>query len=179
MKRLYIPAILFIMTILEGVALELLPPNIVSGEMLIIPHWVLMFLILLAIFYDKESTYYSVMYALVFGLLIDIVYTGILGVYMFSYAAAIYFVLGLKKLLHDNILTGLILGIVGIISADIFINIIYMIVGIAPNGWEYYFTYRLWPTVLANLLFLIIIYPIFAKRLIGWSDNQVFERNRF
>ncbi|MFC3040017.1 rod shape-determining protein MreD [Virgibacillus xinjiangensis] len=179
MKRLYVPGILFLLTISEGVALDLLPPGIVSGDYLIIPHWVLIFLVMLAIFYDKESTYYSVLYALAFGFLIDIVYTGILGVYMFSYAAAVYLAHGLKKILHDNILTALLLGMLGIVAADIFIYVIYMIVGTAAMIWENYLMYRLLPTVLANLFFLIIFYPIIVKRLEKWSEMQVFDRNRF
>ena len=92
MKRLYLPLILFLFIVLEGVALDLLPVQLLSAQTLIVPHWVFIILIFIVIFYDKEDTYYSIVYAVIFGLLIDIVYTGILGIYMFSYGFGIYII---------------------------------------------------------------------------------------
>lgn len=79
MKHLYLPLILFLLLITEGVALEILPSSIVLSDTLIVPHWVFICLIFIAVLYDNENTYYSVLYALIFGILIDIVYTGVLG----------------------------------------------------------------------------------------------------
>lgn len=177
MKRLYLPLILFLLMILEGVALELLPAKLVITNSLIIPHWVFIFLVFIAIFYDEESTYFSIFYGVVFGLLIDIVYTGVLGVYMFSYAVSIYIIYGLRKMLHANIYGTLLLGFIGIVSADIAINFIYTVVGITDMLWKNYFIYRLLPTVLANLLFLIVSYPIFMRRLVKWRREQLNRNN--
>src|SRR5690625_651119 len=101
MKRLYLPLILFLFMVLEGVALELLPANLVMSNSIIVPHWVFIFLAFIAIFFDEENTYYSILYAVIFGLLIDVVYTGVLGVYMFSYAVSVYVIYGLKKMIHE------------------------------------------------------------------------------
>src|SRR5690625_6852625 len=70
---------------------------------IIVPHWVFIFLAFIAIFFDEENTYYSILYAVIFGLLIDVVYTGVLGVYMFSYAVCVYVFYGLMKMFHSNI----------------------------------------------------------------------------
>ena len=177
MKRLLLPLILFLFVVLEGVALELLPSNLVVGNLLIIPHWVLVFLVFLAIFYDYENTYYAVLYGLIFGLLIDVVYTGVLGVYMFSYAFVIYIIHGLKRMLHGNIYVTLILGFAGVASVDILIEFIYTMVGLTEAPWIDYFTHRLLPTVILNLVFLVILYPIFAKRLIRWGGEHLTKNN--
>jgi|SRR5690625_14736 len=168
MKRLYLPLILFLFMVLEGVALELLPANLVMSNSIIVPHWVFIFLAFIAIFFDEENTYYSILYAVIFGLLIDVVYTGVLGVYMFSYAVSVYVIYGLKKMIHANIYGTLLLGFTGVIFADLLINLIYTVVGITDMLWTDYFIYRLLPTVLANLLFLIVLYPVFMKRLVTW-----------
>src|SRR5690625_6893718 len=76
MKRLYVPLILLLFVVLEGVALDLLPVQLLNTKTLIVPHWVLIILIFIVIFYDLEDTYYSIIYGIIFGLLIDIVYTG-------------------------------------------------------------------------------------------------------
>ncbi|WP_188453509.1 rod shape-determining protein MreD [Virgibacillus oceani] len=173
MKRLYLPLILFLFVISEGVALELLPPKLVMSDLLIIPHWVLIFLVFVSIFYDKEQTYYSVLYGAIFGLLIDIVYTGVLGVYMFTYALVIYIIHGLKKLLHANIHVTLLLGFIGIVLADLVIYLIFFVIGLTEMPGKDYLIYRVIPTILANLLFLLVLYPFFKKRLIKWSEEQL------
>jgi len=174
-RRLYLPLILFLLLALEGVALDLLPISLLNNESIIISHWVFVFLLYIAIFFDSEQTYYSIIYGAVFGLLIDIVYTDVLGVYMFSYVIGVYMVFILKKLLHTNLIVTILLGIIGISIADILIYIVYAFIGITYLPMKSYLIYRLVPTVLANLIFLIIIYPFTKKRLIRWRKDQLIS----
>ncbi|MBP1968799.1 rod shape-determining protein MreD [Virgibacillus natechei] len=179
MKRLYLPFLLFLFLILEGVALELLPAGLIMSDLLIVPHWVLVILLFISVFYDREYTYYSVLYAFIFGLLIDIVYTGILGVYMFSYAFVIYIIQGLRKLLHGNILVTLLLAVIGITLADLSINMIYSTVGLVDMLWADYLMSRLVPTILANLLFLVFLYPVLMKPFASWGKEQLSGKKSF
>lgn len=171
MRRLLLPFILFLIVILEGVALELLPARLVTGDLLIVPHWALVFLVLISIFYDRENTYAAVIYGIIFGLLIDVVYTGVLGVYMFTYAFVIYIVHGFKKLLHANFYVTLLLGFIGIALSDIAIYLIFTVIGFTDIVWKHYVMYRLMPTILANLLFLTVLYPLVRKRLVKWREE--------
>lgn len=173
MKRLYLPLILFVVVVLEGVALNLLPPSMVKGSIFIIPHWALIVLLYFALFYDRQNTYYSVIYAGVFGLLIDIVYTSVLGVYMFAYALVIFMVHSIRNRFHGNLLSVFILGLVGISLADAIIHTVYSLAGLSSISWNLYLLHRLLPTVLANLLFLIAAYPFLARRLERWQQEQL------
>lgn len=179
MKRLIIPLFLFLFLVLEGVALELLPVSLVKGELIIVPHWVFVFLLFVAIFYDKENTYFSILYGLIFGLLIDIVYTEILGVYMFTYALVIYIVHGLTKMLQANIFVTLLLGTVGLVLAEVIINAIFSVIGISEMVWKDYFLYRMVPTVFANILFLLVLYPFTMKRFVNWRNEQLSKNTTF
>ncbi|WP_176447516.1 rod shape-determining protein MreD [Lentibacillus sp. CBA3610] len=179
MKRLLILLFLFVLLVMEGVALDILPVSLLKGDFVFVSHWVFMFLILIAIFYDREDTYFSVFYALLFGLLIDIVYTGVLGVYMFSYALGVYLVHGMTKLLHANFFVTLLLGTAGLILAEIFINFIFSVTGIAELAWQDYLVYRLVPTVMANIVFLLILYPFTIKRLVKWKEEQISASSQF
>lgn len=158
--------------VFEGIGVDILPSSILDSPSQVIPHWVFIFLIFIVIFYEKENTYFSVLYSVIFGLLIDIIYTNILGVYMFSYAIVIYMIHILKRFFHENFSVTVLLGIIGILLADLTINIIYAFIGIASFDWADYFYYRLLPTVLANLVFLILFYPIFKRRLMKWKKEQ-------
>src|SRR5690625_5297575 len=171
MKHLYLPLILFLMLNLEGVAIELLPNFLVNTSSLIVPHWVLVLLIFIAIFFDDEDTYYSVLYAVVFGLLIDIVYTNVLGFYMFSYAIIIYIIHELNRLFHTNLLVTIMLAFIGVSLADLSVYMIYTVIGMTDMLWADYLVYRLLPTVLANLIFLIIFYPLSRKKLLQWKED--------
>ncbi|MFD1171410.1 rod shape-determining protein MreD [Oceanobacillus picturae] len=177
MKRLYLPLILFLFLVMEGVALDLLPGSLLTGDLLIVPHWVLIYLVFITIFYDKETTYFSIIYALTFGLLIDVVYTGILGVYMFSYAFAIYITHLLNKMLHGNIHVSILLGAVAVILSDISIHVIYLVAGVNDMMWKDYFMTRLLPTLISNLVFLVVLYPIVVKRLTTWGQEQLSRSN--
>lgn len=176
MKRLYIPLMLFLLVVVEGVALDLLPFN--SIDTMIVPHFVLVFLVFITVFYDKENRYSAVIYAIIFGLLIDVVYTGILGVYMFSYAIVVYVIHKLKLLVHENFYVTLTLGFIAVTFADIFIYVVYINIGYASMMWGDYVFYRLLPTTLGNLIFLIILYPFLVKRLPTWIKEQP-SRNAF
>lgn len=175
MKRLYLPLILFLLMISEGVALDILPESVLTSDYLIVPHWVFIFLIFITIFYDKENTYYSILYGFIFGLLIDIVYTGYLGIYMFSYAMVIYLIHGLKKRFYTNILVTIMIGIIGLSLTDIVINLIYSSIGVIDIYWKDYLQYRLLPTILANIIFLIVFYSIARKKLVSWREEQLFD----
>lgn len=157
--------------VLEGVALELLPHQLLMGAYMIVPHWLFVILIYIAIFYDRNDTYYAVLYALIFGLLFDVVYTGVLGVYMFSYALVIYIVRGLKKLLQGNFYVLLLLSAFGIAIAELSIYTIFVVIGLVDMPIETYLLNRLIPTVLMNLLFLIVIYPFIIKPMRKWGTE--------
>ncbi|WP_047981704.1 rod shape-determining protein MreD [Ornithinibacillus contaminans] len=171
MRRLFLPLILLLLVVMEGIALDILPSSLIDGDLMITPHWVLMFLILVTIFYDRDNTYHSIIYAGVFGLLIDVVYTGVLGVYMFTYCVVIYFIHGLRNMLHSNIYTVLLFGIIGITVAEVIINTIYFVVGIMDATWIDYLMDRLIPSILANSLFILLLYPLLAKRLAKWNNQ--------
>lgn len=173
MSRLYLMIILFVLLAFEGVALDLLPATILESESLIISHWMLIFLIYIALFYDVKSTYHGVIYAAIFGLLVDIVYTDILGVYMFAYFITVYIVFLMGRSLKVNLVGTILLGIVGIVLADALIYFIYYFISITTIPIEDYAYYRLLPTVLANIIFLIILYPIVNKRLLRWQEKEL------
>lgn len=175
MRRLFFLPILFFILIFEGIALKLLPEMIVNTNLLIVPHWIFIFLVLMALFYDRADTYFSVLYACVFGFLVDIVYTSVLGVYMFTYPVAIYVIHLLKAIFHTNIYTAILMTSVGLAIAEIIIYFIYLTVDITDMFWVDNLFNRLLPTVIANIILLIILYPLLRNILIRWryrSESQ-------
>lgn len=173
MKRLIIPVILFVLFIFEGIAIDLLPVKIIVSEIVFVPHSVFVFLILVALYYDTEESFHSIIYAIIFGLMIDIVYTGVLGVYMIIYALGIYAVILMKRFLQTNWYMTVIMTVIGLIIVECSIVFIYSLVNIADPFSYHFIKFRLLPTVLANISILIVLYPLLFKKLIKWQEEQL------
>ena len=172
LKNLLIFSVSFLLLISEGIALDLLPASLTSSDTLIVPHWVLMFLILIAVLYDTDETFFSIIYGIVFGLLIDIVYTDVLGVYMFVYPFALYIAHLLKRLLQTNIHMTILIATISMIVVEVLLLFIYSVVGIVETTATSFIVKRLLPTLLANILFLIPLYLFSVNILRSWNKEQ-------
>src|SRR5690625_635280 len=158
MKRLLFLIILFGLLVLEVVAIDLLPAILTSSETLIVPHWVLIFLIIITLFYDTSETFFSIIYGVIFGFLIDVVYTDVLGVYMFVYPFTLYIVHFLKRLLQTNLTMTIIITSIGVLITELLLFLIYSIVDIVDIRMIAFQFHRFIPSFLANILFLLITY---------------------
>lgn len=173
MKRVYLPLILLIFLVLEGTAVDFLPREWITSDYNIIPHWVLIILVYMAVFYDYDRTYYCVLYGIIFGFLVDLLYTDILGIYMFSYGMVVYIIHGLKKLLHSNLFVAILLSVVGVALADVVLFVLYTFVGVAELEWGTYAMMRLLPTIAANLIFGLALYPVIPAKFRSWAETQL------
>lgn len=171
MRRTMIPIILLIILAFEGVATEILPPSIKFSEFYLVSHWLLMFLILVTTFSYEKKPIIPIIYAAIFGLMTDIVYTSILGVYMFVLALSVYVAQLLNRLFQANFLMVITISTITLLFMELSLFIIYSFLGISTMPIEPFFMYRFIPTWIANLLFLsVIYYP--TKRLLAWIDMK-------
>src|SRR5699024_12278831 len=91
---------------------------------------------------------------------------------MFTYALIVYLVLEAKGIVLENFAVTIILGVLAVGLADIFIYFIYLVIGIGTVSWPYYFIYRIVPTIVANIIFLLMLYPLAAHFLVKWRDRN-------
>lgn len=175
MKRIFFPIILFFLLVTEGTALYLLPASLTSMEIMIVPHWVFVFLVFVSLFYDTNDTYYAIVYGVIFGLLIDIVYTGVLGIYMFVYPVSLYCVHLFKRFFQTNLLMTIFLSSIGIVITELLLFVIFSFIGIVNIYGAHFIVQRLLPTILANILFLIPLYFLLKEVLIKWSKEQLVK----
>jgi len=173
MKRLIIPLILFLFVVLEGVAIDLLPNRFIINDFLIVPHWVFIMLALVSIYYDTYDTLYAVIYGVIFGLLIDIVYTNILGVYMFAYPLAIYMIHILKRYFITNFILTMIMTMIGLLVVEWFIVFTYTLTGSIHIIVDSIFIDRILPTTIANMVFLLLMYPVFKPTFLRWQKESL------
>lgn len=170
-----IPFLLFLIVALEGVAMELLPNFIKFAPYYIIPYWLLLVLILITFFLYENKPSLPIVYAIIFGLILDIVYTGILGVHMFIFAFVVYVMQLLNRVLQINLIVSIITVVVSVTLTEFLLYIIYSFIGFVSMPLNVFLINRLMVTLIANIVFMMIIYwP--AKQLFLWmkiSDEYI------
>ncbi|SER74670.1 rod shape-determining protein MreD [Gracilibacillus ureilyticus] len=134
-----------------------------------VSHFMLIFTIYITVFFDRRNTYYSFLFAALFGLLVDILYTPIIGIYLFVYAASIYIIRNLMKWLHANLYVTVLVMIIGVFIADILAYFLYNIIQIHQMEWNVYLFQRLLPTISWNIIVGVVFYPLIKKLLKKWQ----------
>ncbi|CQR48006.1 Rod shape-determining protein MreD [Paraliobacillus sp. PM-2] len=172
MSRIYIPLLLLFLFVMEGIAYDFIPSAMLDKGWLFIAHWAFIFIVLMALFYDLEYTYYSILAAVIIGLMTDVIYTDIIGVYMFAYGLVVYLIHGMRKVLHANFFVTLLLVILGVTLVDGGISFVYYFIGINNMLISDYLLQRLLPTLVLNVIVFCILYLIFKNRLSKWSVQR-------
>ncbi|WP_058307246.1 rod shape-determining protein MreD [Gracilibacillus massiliensis] len=169
-----IAIICFVFVILEG-TLSLLNMTLFADDWMIVSHFMFLFLIYVTIYFEKTTTFYAIAFSIIFSFIVDIVYTDVIGVYVFAYTLVLYVIRVFMKVLQSNFIIAILITIFGIVTTDILIFFLYNIIQIHQLSWEAYWQNRLIPTGIWNLIAGLIIYIGFAKRLQKWSFIR-FER---
>ncbi len=168
MKRVVLPLITVLCFYGESIFVELLPIFSFIDNRTVVPRFLLVVLILMAIYYFRNVT---LIYAAIFGLLFDIYYTGVIGAYLFLFPIAVYTASKMVKVLQINVLTsGLItMLIVAMTEALVYgLNILLFDVNVTVSQFIYA---RLLPTLTLNFMFYLIIFFPFSR----WLQNRSKE----
>ena len=170
-----IALICFVMVILEGVTTTFTLPFTNDGQAVF--HFLFIFLVLVTIFFERSHTYYVILFSLIFSIMIDILYTGVLGVYLFSYSITLYVVRIFMKVFHSNFYVVLLMMLIGIALTEHIVYFLYKIILVHDMPWNDFIADRFITTLSWNVIMGILFYLLFAKRLEKWS-LQKFEENK-
>ena len=160
----FIPVVLYVRLILDGFLINAFPGQFVSEEYILVPHLSLFGFVLFSYYFPKQPMQ---LYAVLFGLLFDSYYSGILGVYAVAFAVIVYFVKKMQRFLAENVFVLALLFIVAIVMVDSFVFGFYSLMDITQLDFSAFASERLGPTIVLNIvLFIVIYYPLF--KLVGW-----------
>ncbi len=162
MKRLVLPLLLTLCFYCESVFVELTPPGLFKLDILLVPHFLLVLFIVMGIFYLRNQT---LIYAAIFGLLFDIYYTEIIGVYLFLLPIAVYLASKMARVVQANIITTFFISLlcVGMVEFVVYgMNVFVLQRNVDTHT---FLNQRLWPTLIINQIFFLVIYFPFKKLL--------------
>lgn len=172
MQRLILPLLLTLCFYCESVFVELTPPGTIKNDILLVPHFLLVLLIVMGIFYLRNRT---LIYAAIFGLLFDVYYTEIIGVYLFLLPIVVYLASKMAKVVQVNIFTTFFIALLSVGIVEFVVYGLNVFVLQHNMGIQEFLNRRLWPTLIVNQIFFLIIYFPFKKLLTQRKKIELHE----
>lgn len=172
--RILIPLVAAFLFLLESSFALLSPVEFDDRTMYLVPRFLLLYLIFVSIYYDRKR---AMQYGLVFGILFDVFYLNIIGLYTVLYPAVCLIAGYTVRYIHQHlaVTTGL-----AILLMSIFEFLLYQffrLISYTSVPLDTFFYERLLPTIGANLIFLIMLGWVF-KYLINARVLQQLENGR-
>ena len=163
MNRLIIPAIAVVLFYLEPV-FGLFSPLDIGGEYrFLIPRFLIMYLIFISIYYSRNR---AMLYALLFGLLYDVFFIDIIGLYSFLYPLICLTASFIVKYIHQHLLVTTIMSLVLVAGLEIVLYQFFTMIGLRDMTFDAFISERLIPTMIANSIFLAVL---------GWAFKYVIN----
>lgn len=162
MKQTLLFLILFLLFILEGTVMQDFTPKLHGEYIPVVPHFVLVALLLMGLLQSRRK---AMIYGIIFGLLTDIIYTDLIGVYAFTMTLTIYLISYLSKFFHTNLFVIFFIVLLGISLLEFQVYGIYLLLGKASLSIDTFVKWRLPPVYILNGAFIILLFYPFRKFL--------------
>lgn len=168
MKKVLLPFLIYLAFISESSLVQAFLPQENSMDWQLIPRFSMVMILFIAMYLN---TTYGLLYGLAFGLLTDLLYTDVIGVYLFSMAATAYITSVFSRYLFGNLIVTLLLSIVGVSILEFFVYGLNSLIGISNQMIDEFLYKRLLPTLILNGFFAILIYYPYVKQLNQLKDT--------
>ena len=168
LKHVYIlPIFIFLALIMDGIIMNVFSSHLISNQYVLTPRLVLFVLVIFTFFFPKQPLF---LYAVLFGLIYDSFYSGILGLYAAGFGTIIYLLKKIHKYVVPSAVMLIIIYILALTSLEVFIFLIYLFLGHAEITFQLFVVTKLGPTLLLNIVLFIMLYYPFYK-LSQWMYN--------
>lgn len=161
--RFIVPAIAVVLFYLEPV-FGLFSPLDIGGEYrYLIPRFLIMYLIFISIYYSRNR---AMAYALFFGLLYDVFFLDIIGLYSFLYPLICLIASFIMKYIHQNLIVTTLMSLVLVSGLEFALYQFFSLIGLTDISLQVFVRERLVPTMIANSIFLVML---------GWAFKYVIN----
>jgi rod shape-determining protein MreD len=158
LRKFLLPLLFLFLFILESLFVEFLPAKIFGFERIFVPHFLFIAILFLTIFVEKKQ---GIIYAAIFGLLFDIVYVEIIGIYFFLYPFISYLIYKLLEILQANIITAFLATLLGISLLEVGVYEMNYLIHVTDLDFMGFINLRFYPTLLLNAaITLLAAYPL-------------------
>ncbi|MFJ8245664.1 rod shape-determining protein MreD [Peribacillus asahii] len=172
MKHFILSLIALIFFVFDSIFAQLFASELFGKGNILVPHFMMVFIFFLTIFGSRR---YGMIYGAVLGLAYDVVYTEILGIFMFLIPFLAYLMAKCMKVLQSNWLIIIVVSTVFIAISEMIVYEMNVIMSFAALTFAEFAERRLWPTALLNLVFIIAsYYPIqkLIRKIVTKSEME-------
>ncbi len=158
MIKAFLPIIISLCFIFESIFVEVLPAELFKSSRILVPHFLIVSIIFVTIYISPKQ---GIMYGFIFGILFDIVYTEIIGIYLFMFPLVAYITSWIMKILQTNIILVAFVAILGVVFLELGVYEMNFIIGRTDMIFASFINVRLLPTLILNFIFIILVsYPL-------------------
>lgn len=154
MMKYLVPAIAVVLFLVEPEFAMLSPLKLGDASYYFVPRFLLLFLMFVAIYYNRKN---AMLYAFIFGCIYDIFYIDIIGVYTVLYVSACFVASWCVKFIHQHLVNTTILSVVLLALTETILYGFYSLIGFTEMAFSNFLIQRLVPTVVANILYLVLL----------------------
>lgn len=160
MRALYYFLIGIVLFYIDTVIGLVIPMQIGDKDIVFVPHLTLMYLLLICVY---RSFGVAMILAAVFGIVTDLYFGSFYGLYLFGFILFVVIMdFFLKTFYRDNTMLFITVWL-STIFLEIYVAIIYSILGLIAFNFIDFIVFRLIPTLILNFILLVILYPIITK----------------
>ncbi len=156
--RLLLPSVAILLFLIEPVFASFSEIEMYNRIIYLVPRFLFMYLLFLAVYYDRKK---SIIYGVIFGLIYDVVYIDIIGLYVVLYPLFCLLISQVVRYIHQSLPIVTVLTISFVALLEFVIYEFFLLISFTSIGIEDFLLSRLVPTIIANLLFLILLGWIF------------------
>ncbi|BBK28021.1 rod shape-determining protein MreD [Staphylococcus arlettae] len=160
MRALYYFLIGVVLFYIDTIVGLLIPMQIGSKAIIFVPHLTLMYILIVCIY---RSFGVALVLAIVFGLVSDLYFGAFYGLYLFGYILLVVVMDFFFKVFYRDKEMLFIIIIVNTIAIEIYAAIMYGAIGLIQFDLIDFLAFRLVPTLILNIVLLIILFPITTK----------------
>ena len=165
MKKFLLPLLFLFLFILESLYVQYVPVEILGRNRIVTPHFLFAALLFLTIYVGKKQ---GIIYAAIFGLLFDIVYIEVIGIYLFLYPFICYLVSKIMHIMQTNIVIAFLVSLLGIALLEVGVYEMDYLIHVTNLDFMSFINLRFYPTLIINAIFIIIA---------GYPFKRLFEKH--
>ncbi|MGQ4559220.1 rod shape-determining protein MreD [Levilactobacillus hammesii] len=160
--RFGFPIGLFLMLFLDGSISQVFSVQMFSASSVMISHLVVLWLVC-GVLFEENMAMPLAKWAAVAGVVFDLYYTGIFGVYVFVFPLVVYLTRQIVKYISPNFLSGLLIYFIDITIVEAMSFIASRAVHMTSMSGSSFLVNTLGPTLALNLaMFVVLYFPIRA-----------------
>ncbi|MBO0960723.1 rod shape-determining protein MreD [Neobacillus sp. MM2021_6] len=165
MKKFLLPLLFLFLFIFESLFIQFVPADLFGQNHIIAPHFLFTGLLFLTIYVGKKQ---GLIYGAVFGLLFDVVYIEIIGIYLFLYPFICYLVSKIMHIMQTNIVVAFLVSLFGITLLEVGVYEMNHLIGVTDLDFMTFIHLRFYPTMLLNAIIIVIL---------GYPFKRLFEKH--